>query len=87
MLKLVDKLQVTAEEAEKFKLKLENSAYKWILKDEEGNDIDDTKEVEFSDDQAEKLKAILKRKSDAKEFKMAEAGPMLEIAEKLGMDL
>jgi len=97
MLKVTDKLAFTEEELKAINLrivdtddngnKLQDTQYKWNSKDADGNDLDAGKEIELSDEQNQLIKDLFKKKNDAKEFKLGDVKPMLEIAAEIGFDV
>ena len=76
ILKVVERLELTKEEIEAIDLKQDGDKLVWKSSDEE------PKEIELSDDMADKLKEILKKKSDEKDF-CANDKPLMEVYEQL----
>jgi hypothetical protein len=76
VLKIVEKVELSKEEAEAIELKQDGDKLVWdASKDEE-------KAIELSDEQADKLKEILKKKSDDKELTITDK-PLLDIYNQL----
>jgi hypothetical protein len=81
MLGILGKLELTEDEKTEIGLSVDNDQAKW----------DPTKDlgvsVELSDEQFDSLKKMVKKRSDDKTFNFQVLSPMLEIAEKLGVDV
>jgi hypothetical protein len=76
ILKIVEKIEIKKEEAEAIELKQVENQVTWNAeKDEE-------KDFELSDEQAEKLKETIKKKSDDKELAITDK-PLLDIYNQL----
>jgi hypothetical protein len=87
MLKIIDRVGLTEAEVTKVNLRLEEGALRWQTKGPADEDLDPLTDLELTDDQAELIKATIKQKSDKKELKLVEVGPIMEIAEQLGLDV
>lgn len=81
MLKLVDKLSLTEAEQKKLKLKMEDGMIKWEAKE------DKEVELELPDEEFELVKTLVKKRSEDKEIKLADAKPLLEVAQQLGLEV
>jgi hypothetical protein len=66
VLKIVEKIEVTKEEAELLELKQVENQIVW------NPEKDEEKDFELSDEQAEKLKEIIKKRSDDKELSISD---------------
>jgi hypothetical protein len=87
MLKVIDKIALTEAEITRVGLRVEEGSLKWNIKGEGDVDLDPATAIDLADDQVDLVKAIIKEKSEKKELKLADAKPVQEIAEKLGMDV
>lgn len=99
MLKIVDLFTLTEEESKKLNLRLEARvkdkeigednplSLKWDTKGKDGEELDIPTVFEMKDDLVEMLKSVLKKKSENKEIKIADAKPILEIAEQVGLEI
>lgn len=64
------------------------TVYKWNREDAETKDVVDyPREVDFSKEQSEMLKEVLKKKNDNKEFTLENGPAMFDIAKELGIDV
>ena len=96
--KILDKITFTEEENKEYNFRVENvtdsegkevSSLRWNVKKdgkEGGKDLDAEKEFEFSDEQGDKLKEVLQKKNDAKEFTV-ENFAIKDVAEQLGLKI
>lgn len=93
LLKLLDKIDFTPEEAKEIDLRVENQTLRWNVTKlkEEGStemiEVDVEKEFELSEEQRELLKTIIKEKDEKKEFSLPEAAPFTDIAEQVGYEV
>ena len=92
LLKVADKLAFKEEETKELNLRLEAPegvlpSWKWNQKAEDGTEVDVEREIELMDEQFDLLKAVFKKKNDDKSFTTENIGPILEVAEQLGVDL
>jgi hypothetical protein len=76
VLKIVEKIEVNKEEVELLELKQVDQQVTWNA------DKDEEKDFELSDEQAEKLKEIIKKKSDDKELAITDK-PLLDVYNQL----
>lgn len=90
MLKVQEIVSFPEAEAKEFNIRVEEGAFRWNSKRDnspEGEEIDVEKPFSFSDEQKDLICDIIKRKSEAKEFSLSEASPVMEIAEQFGLVL
>mgnify|MGYP001567449348 CR=1 FL=1 len=91
MLKVFDKINFTQEETALLKIRQEDNQMKWdaAKENEDGSkeEIDIEKEFEVSNDQADLLKEIFKKKDEKKEFTLSGLNPIVEIADQIGYEI
>lgn len=79
MMKIIEKVELTEEERKEIELTSDAEAGKVMWKPEK----DEVKSIELSDDQADLIKELLKKKNEAKEFTFDTLIPFNEVAEQL----
>ena len=79
--KILEKIELTEDEKKTVGLKIENDQVRW------NPEKDVEVSTEISDEQVDTLKKMLKKRDEDKSFNFQTMGPMLEIAEKLGVDV
>lgn len=87
MYKILEKLSFNDEERTLLNIRTEADKVMWDSKDNEGNEIDVDKPIELSDEEAELMKRILKKKDEAKKFTLVDLNPVMEVASQLELTL
>jgi len=103
LMKLSDKVQFSEAEQKDFQLRAvpvpgatDKLSFQWnknrVIENEdgtktEGEEVDIVKSFEFSDEEVDLIKQILKHKDEAKEFELSGLSTILDIAKQVGYDV
>lgn len=80
-LEILKKVEIGEEERLDLNMVTENGQIKW------SPEKDVEKEFEFTDEQVDLIRGIIKKQDEAKVFNFQTLSPMLELVDKLGIDI